>query len=96
MITDAQARRIAAEWHAPNCPGLTALSTAGAITPSTEPEVRAEHDHISRTMLLSVMAWDEQEQAHRDLGALLEYVQHHGVRPAQPGWHRIWSEVRVA
>lgn len=95
MITDGQARRIAAEWHAPNCPGLTALSTAGAILPSTETEVRAEVEHFSRTALLSVEFWDAQSQIERDLGALLEYVLHHGVRPAQRRWAEIWSEEPV-
>lgn len=91
IITDGQARRIAAEWQAPNSPGIASLATSGAILDVT-------HDEILREI-----RWfdgkpvnDYTTSSLRDLKALRAYVYNRGVRTAPEGWHRLWSEEPVA
>jgi hypothetical protein len=91
-ITHGQARRIAAEWQAPNCPGLASLATSGAILDVLEAEVERELDYAEQGKQIDS---PESYQVVRELKGLLNYVQVHGVRPAQQGWVSIWDEVPV-
>lgn len=89
---DGKARRIAAEWHAPNCPGLTAFSTMGMIDDRVEAEVQAEIDHIHRVRTdLQRGATPEDTASLSDLSWLQGYLAQEGHRTPVEGWSGIWE-----
>jgi hypothetical protein len=84
MITDSQARRIAAEWHGGQASALYALASSGAV------DADAVRNEISRDIVTL-----EVGVARRDLLALDTYVRHAGERGRQEGWARLWDETPV-
>lgn len=93
MITDGQARRIAAEWHSGQKSLLCSLATSGFVSSDTAREVQLEVDHILRVRHDLHITGPDQEL--RDLSALLEYVVEVGDRYAVPGWHDLWDDAPV-
>lgn len=91
IISDGQARRIAAEWQAPNSPGIASLATSGAILDVTQAEVQREIDWFD-----GKVSNEYTRESCRDLLALRAYVINRGVRTAPEGWHRLWDDTPVA
>ena len=84
MIYDAQARRIASEWHGGMSSALYALASSGAV------DLDRARNEISREL------WQlDVGEARRELLALDKYVRTAGERPARDGWFRLWDDSPV-
>jgi hypothetical protein len=93
MITDAEARKIAYDWHGGGSTALYAFASTGAINTA-----RADHD-AAREITRSTMAYKkpgtpgyaEWRKGMQDLGRLRVYLDHHGTRPAFTAdeWNRL-------
>ena len=70
MITNGQARRIAAEWQAPRN-AFSLLQHKGIVSPDLTDEITAEMRSLGA--------------ARRELAALLEWAEHHGPGKVD-GW----------
>lgn len=81
VITDAQARTVAADWHGGQSSPLYALASSGAI-----PDVDAVRGEISAD-LSTVDVGTER----RPLLALDTYVREHGQRGPVSGWAALWD-----
>jgi len=77
MISNGQARRIAAEWQAPRN-GFSALQHVGLITEDLAEEIAAEMRNLGANA------------ARRELAALLVWVEKHGPGKVTP-WGD-WSD----
>lgn len=78
VISDGCARAIAAQWHSPADPALTALSTTGAIVDGVSAEIDGA---VTETTVLD------------DLSALQElsrYVDYHGTRGPVDDQPSLW------
>ena len=95
MITDAQARKIASDWHGGGGSALYALASTGAINTA-----RADHDITAELGDCFADIADNpkryQESDGIDLHALATYVRKHRPRGPQPGWADLWPEEPVA
>ena len=77
MITNGQARRIAAEWQAPRN-GFSLLQHKGVIAEDLAEEIAAEMRNLGANA------------ARRELAALLRWVEYHGPGKVTP-WGA-WSD----
>lgn len=74
MITNGQARRIAADWQAPGN-AMSSLQHCGIITHNTADEITANRTEVGRFS----HNYDSPVTALQDLTALYEWVQRQGV-----------------
>jgi hypothetical protein len=95
MLTHAQARRIASEWHTGQNDPLYAFVSTGRVTENTIDGVdglvidadfvleddRAKHGEPH----------PEYEQNRTDLAALRTYLAHNVGQASTAAWHRLWS-----
>lgn len=93
MISDGKARRIAAEWQAPNSPGLASLATSGAIIPNYDDSALQADLEIDREVALleKYEPTGYTQESLRDLRALQQYVQVSGRRERPTGWSGVWD-----
>lgn len=84
LITDGQARRIAADWHVGMSSALYALASSGAV------ELDRLRNEISQELWKLELGPDR-----RELLALDKYVRTVGERIALPGWPDLWDETPV-
>ncbi|MEQ4209637.1 hypothetical protein [Actinopolymorpha sp. B9G3] len=84
MITDGQARRIAAEWHSGQRSAMCAFATSGAI----------ERDRLCGELSSELQTVGD-EQDRRDLLALVAYACRSGDRSPVRSWHRLWDDAPV-
>ena len=85
VISDGQARRIAAEWHGGQRSALCAFATSGWI----------DTDRLRSEIAREVQSLEVGE-VRRDLLALDKYVLRRGTNTvAVPGWHQLWDDTRV-
>lgn len=82
MITDAQARSIAAAWHGGQTSPLCALATSGAIV---------DVDDVQREISRDLETLDI-GRVRRPLLALDIYVREHGQRGPVSGWSDLWDD----
>lgn len=78
MLTDTEARRIAADFHGPDAPALTALSTSGAIM---EPILNELERHT--------MLYGADPVCRKELTALAVYCFTKGKRGPVDGWSKL-------
>jgi hypothetical protein len=85
MISDAQARRIASDWHSDMSSALYSLASTGSI------DLDRARDEISRELRQLDVG-----ETRRELLALDKYVRTVDERPAQAGWFRLWDDSSVS
>jgi len=81
VISDAQARTIAADWHGGQASALYSLASSGAITDPAGTKFEISRDVRSL----------DTGRARRPLLALYKYVEHHGERGPVEGWAQLWD-----
>jgi hypothetical protein len=86
LLTDKQARRIAASWHAPRPGHLAALQSTGAVPEGILQEIEANKQHDARALPL-----EEQAEAVAELDALHDYCTVHAGRGPVVAWHALTS-----
>lgn len=85
VISDGQARCIAADWHGGMCSALYSLASSGAI----------DLDGVRREISRELWKLDVGE-VRRPLLALDKYVRQAGERPAQTGWSHMQDDTPVS
>ena len=80
VITDAQARKIASDWHGGQWSALYSLASAGYV----------DRDRVRAEIAAAVQALDVGE-VRRDLLALDKYVTQRADTGPVPGWHELWD-----
>jgi hemoglobin len=95
IVTDAHARTISLYWYDPGDPEapLTQFARFGAVTEELVEQIELD---LAKLEFATANENDVPLIAQTQLGALLEYVQHHGIRGQVPGWqdlpaHDPWS-----
>lgn len=90
------ARRIAAEWHAPNADGFSALSHTGAITEELFGTITGTL-HYLKSEQGKKDHGDERDKLVEELNWLYRYVTTRGVGSydgSRP-WSRMWDDSKV-
>jgi hypothetical protein len=104
MLSHAQARRIASEWHGGSHSPLYAFVSTGRITDNTLEEVAGclidTEYRLGDERDTTGGEYIETQQQQTDLWALNLYLRHHNDPEtpfAAPGqvWHRLWSNEPV-
>jgi hypothetical protein len=80
IISDVEARRIAAEWHSGGGSPLYSFASTGAVTLDTIREVDRNLREIGRI---------RDSTGGADLLNLVSYLRFVGERPEQPGWNNL-------
>lgn len=80
MISDAQARSIAAAWHGGQASPLYALASSGAIVDNVRREIGNDLETV------------DVGPERRPLLALDVYVREHGQRGPVSGWSGLWDD----
>lgn len=83
MLTDAQARKIACEWHGGGGSALYALCSSGAI--DYTPVLHDIHAEIRECLQAATP-----EQSPSDLEALAAYCTEYGPSDPVEGWASLW------
>lgn len=86
LITDKQARRIAASWHAPRPGYLATLQSTGAVVDGVLEEIEHNKQVDSRALPL-----EDQAEVVAELDMLHDYCTVHMGRGPVVAWHALTS-----
>lgn len=89
--SDGKARRIAAEWQAPDSVGITSFASNGMIDDRVEREVQVEIDYLRSAAASEIVPSPYRVAALSDLTFLQAYLATAGHRTPVDGWSRIWG-----